>query len=464
MFKIDPKYQPDTMLMANRIISTLADAKSPLKGRVSLFNNKGLIWVGTALKVAYLGLAIAAIYVVEKAKEFYFKKIKRVVPEDDHPISDIHRLFNEYDNVVPDSQNDSKRKLQAQVNADISRLRNEKEVRKNCRRFIQEENLFSNLKAKQPGMTEIQREEREHEKTEKYINQALSVYSSSYEHYAPVVVEWTHALLETALASEPPKRLVFMARDGTAPYKVAKFLKEKYPEKYGKVPISHVYTSRVLVTSSMKSENGKELFRKYLSDKGVKSGESLLFVDVGFTGSTINDIKSMLNPITDKVEFTYLVSLNEKCTGFMADYHNRLEAVPSAGSNLAIHWLEDTHQKVVNSPSHLVECELGKVRPNTKAGVKNEGDQVVFKGLKSNGHTKYEKLTCKESMPKSYLFKVMGFKAIMDYAAKSAPTPYLRGEAPAIAHRQADPASKAIFDQFLMLFRNQERRSIVKHV
>lgn len=465
MFSIDPKYQPETMFLANKLITLIADAKHPLRGRISILNNKGAIWVGTAIKVAFYAVKIAAIYVYEKGKEFYLKKIKREAPKAKLPVEDVSRLFNaNYEASESVSPTNMGKQLEAQVNSDISRLSNEKEMRRYCTRVIKEEKLFETLAPKHSSLSRFEKEEKIEVKREKYINQALSVYSSSYEHFAPVVLDWAHSLLETAASTEPPQRLIFMARDGTAPYKVAKLLKKKYPEKYGKVPLTHVYTSRELVGWSMENDQNKEMFRKYLTQNGLKQGESVIFVDVGFEASKKPDIESMLKPITENIQFSFLISINKKVNGFVADYDNRLEAIPRAGQNLAVHWLEDTHQKVVNSPTHLVECESGIVRPNTKAGVKEKGEPPKTIGKKPNGQTKYEKLTCKEKLPKSYFFKLLGFKAIMDYAAKSGPTPFLEDKTIAIANRKATPAQVKALDQFLMLFRNRERRSIVKHV
>lgn len=393
IFNLRPKYFTKTMNLINIARSQFEDAK-----RHKLEKNQkikvSLHWIKTSVILGAIGVAIVSSWIFESIMM--------------KPIS----LLFDY------------KKSSNQVSEDISKIQNVDELRNYCHQFVKDQELF---KDKTPV------------KINKYIDRALSTYGSTYDVYGPVVMEWAHSLLETAKTYEPPQRLVFMARDGIAPYKVAKLLKERHPEKYGDVPLSLVYLSRKVINWSITNE---DRLRDYMVQRGVKQGEACIFVDVGFTGSMIKSIKKALHNVTANIRFAYLVSLTQDANGFMSNMETRLDSVPQAGVNPAVHWIEDTHQGIVDSPTSLV-VEGDRIRPNTKAGIK---------------------MTCKETYPKSYLYKTLGFKAIMDYAESHfVATDYLEKGSKPQPYRMADESTKCKFDAFLSLYRTGERVSYAQH-
>ncbi len=184
------------------------------------------------------------------------------------------------------------------------------------------------------------------------IEQILAYYSRSYAVYGPIVRAWTEHLLEKAHREN--KKLVFLARDGTVPYKMAKKLmergeyREKYPNLTSPGSIGLAYFSRKVVHSS------RELLKEYVkTELGLQEGDSCLFVDIGFEGSMIDTIRKELSGI--EIEFHYLISLTDRASGFLATPDAHLTSVSCAGGNLGIHWLEDSHQGALKSPRQLVK-------------------------------------------------------------------------------------------------------------
>lgn len=209
---------------------------------------------------------------------------------------------------------------------------------------------------------------------EQCIERIIASCGRSLKIYGPIVRAWTEYLLEKAHREN--KRLVFLARDGIAPYKLAKKLmaQEEHQKKYpgmadnGKLVLA--YFSRALVSSSTKTEEGLQLFKEYAEKElGIRPESKYIFVDIGFTGSMIKTIRAAL-PST-AIEYEYLISMTEEANGFLATQEMQLGSVPSAGRNLGIHWLEDTHQGNIKSPSHLVRVG-DRIYPNTKQGTKKE--------------------------------------------------------------------------------------------
>lgn len=213
------------------------------------------------------------------------------------------------------------------------------------------------------------------------VFETISCYARSSEVYGPVVVAWVEYLLNKA--NQGNQKLVFMARDGIAPYKMAMEMMQepdyqsKYPNLVGDDKIALAYFSRKVVDHAQSSDQNKALLQKYVTQLGISDGDQCIFVDIGFTGSMITKLRDMLPGIT--ISFDYLISHTPNADGFIFSANDpslankqpgslhtiQSIAYKAAGSNLATHWLEDTHQGVGESPTHLVEKE-GKIYPNTK--------------------------------------------------------------------------------------------------
>lgn len=245
------------------------------------------------------------------------------------------------------------------------------------------------------------------EQYEEFLRDIMAYYARSSEFYGPVALAWTECLLEKA--NKDNRKLVFCARDGIAPYEIALKLmqrpdyQQKYPNLVGEEKIVLAYLSRAVVTESNRTAENKETFHKYLNQLGIRDGDQCTFVDIGFQGSQINNTRSILKFNNHNIDasFSYLLSHTDDAEGFIIseDDSRRTEQeafkqLPSimsilykrAGSNLATHWLEDTHQKNVKSPSRLVKVEENgkiKVYPNTlvpgaKEFVASKGSKEYF--------------------------------------------------------------------------------------
>lgn len=300
-------------------------------------------------------------------------------------------------------------------------------LRREIKEYIRSEGLFTD---KTPA------------EVERYINRAISTYFSSKKHYAPRVIEWAHSLFETALSSNPPKRLVFLARDGIAPYEVAKKLKENYPDKYGNVELSLLYLSRKVVSDS----DSQALLEEYARQEGLQDNEHCVFADIGFFGSMIDTIKGKLQNLTQNIDFTFFISVTPKSRGYMGDPNFELPAITWAGGNKAAHWLEDTHQNVFSSPHKLVRAADGRIYPNTI-----NPDQAPE--------------TCKEKETESYLYKHFGFKCILDEVEKDArPTSFVKNLTSTPEEwRRVDVATQNAFNSFVERFKTGERTSYSGH-
>lgn len=404
---LKPKYNHLSMGLLNKCNEVLVNHnQQKIHHSQNRFKHitKAINSISNGLKLAAYAIAFVATYVFEKCRE-------------------------------SSCRSEFQRKTKTQVLSDIagfnSQQRNMDTVQKEIREFINTEQLFLN---KSP------------EKIAKYEQQALSSYASSYMNYSPVVIEWVHSVLETAMASVPPKRVVFLARDGIAPYEVAKILQQKHPKKYSKVPLSLLYISRKVKDWATENETNKKLFIEYVKQEGLKFNEKCLFIDVGFLGSMIQPVKQMLKDLTPDIQFGYLVSHTQEAHGFMANMEVKLESVKAAGNNAAVRWLEDTHQGVKNSATKLTKDEKGIIHPYI---------------INKKGHS-----TCKEENPKSYLYKYFGLKAVIDGANdKNLNTQYIK-DLNGIPQQwnMATQKSKEIFDQFLMQYFNGKRSSFTKHI
>lgn len=326
-------------------------------------------------------------------------------------------------------------KIENQIRTDIANFKSEHRnltsIQEEINKFVIDEQLFL---------------DKDPEQIAKYEKRALSCYASSYMHYSPVVIEWAHAVLETAMAFDPPKRAVFLARDGIPPYEVAKILQKKYPEKYGQVPLSLLNMSRKVVDWAGANEENAQLFIDYVKQEGLKLDERCLFIDIGFYGSRIWQIKDLLKDLNLDIQFGYLVSHTPKAQGFMGNMTTTLESVKIVGSNPAVHWLEDTHQGVNNSPSRLFRDHTGIIRPYI---------------TDEKGST-----TCKVAIPKSYLYKMFGLKAILDGANDMDLSTYYVSDLSTMPKQwnMATHKSKEAFDRFLKQYQNRDRISFTKHI
>lgn len=195
----------------------------------------------------------------------------------------------------------------------------------------------------------------------------LLSYSRSKTVYGPVARAWTEHLLDKA--NKENRKLVFLARDGIAPYKMARKLmatpeyQSKYPNVVGINQVALGYISRKVMESLSKSEERCAIFQEYAEKEiGIKKGQSCIFVDVGFAGSMIAPIRGKLP--NSKIDFEYLISLTDKANGYITAINRKIYPDTWAGQNPGSHWLEDTHQGNFKSPSELVKVEE-RIYPNT---------------------------------------------------------------------------------------------------
>lgn len=203
---------------------------------------------------------------------------------------------------------------------------------------------------------------------QEYVFKTMVSYARSNKIYGPIVRAWTEYLL--VKANKENKKLVFMARDGIAPYKMARKLmataeyQKKFPNLNVDRDIILGYFSRKGIKSSTTSEDNQKLFQEYVEKElGIQKGDRCFFVDVGYAGSMIDDIKGLLPDV--EIDFEYCISMTEKAKGFIAREDSRLNAVSSAWANPGIHWIEDAHQGNEKSSSGFVKVG-DHVYPNTK--------------------------------------------------------------------------------------------------
>lgn len=191
---------------------------------------------------------------------------------------------------------------------------------------------------------------------------ATSTYATTYTQFAPIIYDWTLSLMKRAKTEN--QHIVFMARDGLAPYRMAQIIQQSVPQLRS-LKISYVYLSRKVV------DGDRDMLKDYLNQELGKSSsrrnQNYLFVDLGFLGSMCSKIRSALKETNKdaKCEFEFLISTGKEARGFAGTMQQNLRAVRSAGKNRAVYWLEDTHQGLMKSPKRLVKDEHGKILPNT---------------------------------------------------------------------------------------------------
>jgi hypothetical protein len=248
--------------------------------------------------------------------------------------------------------------------------------------FVKKDSLFKNLKKE--DVTDAK-------------DVAMATYAVTNSHLAPVLLDWTKSLF--IRAKEENLRLVFMARDGLGPYKMARILQKEKPE-FASIPVSYVYLSRKVVAGS-KEKLSRYLLQEGISPDALKNNQRFLFVDIGFLGSMIPTIRKALSDIgvpsdpesvENKVDFEFCVSTGKGAHGFVGNLRSVLPSVTSAGQNRGVYWIEDTHQGVIESPSELIIGANGKLVPNS-----------VEKGI-----------SCKDSNELDYLCKKVALEALKD--------------------------------------------------
>jgi hypothetical protein len=265
------------------------------------------------------------------------------------------------------------------------------------------------------------------------VEKTKASYARSQEVYGAVAVKWVESLFEHA--EKTGQKLVFIARDGAAPFALAQNMMktEKYQNKFpgmaqeGRILMG--YFSRAIVNSSYATPEGQDRFKKYLKDEvGVQPGDKCLLVDVGFAGSMVDKVREMAGdprtleavaPYTrnievnaanpgSHVEFEYLMSTGtepsnfslEKASGFLSSVTNRISALPgNAGGLPGTWWIEDTHQGVIDSPKTLVEHTDGHIYPDTIV----PGQKKTCMNLDGNGEEYVVRRFSKKAIADAYL-------------------------------------------------------------
>jgi hypothetical protein len=269
---------------------------------------------------------------------------------------------------------------------------------------------------------------------------AKAVYATTYSQYTPVIAEWTRSLL--ARAKESNTHLVFIARDGLPAYVTATILQQKEHDP-SPVGLSCVYISRSI------AQGPSDALRAYLGGQSfvreaVEHKKKLLFVDIGFFGSTISDIRKALSGLgvssdpkasDNQVDFEYFISTSSRARGFAGNLLSILPSVESASRNRGVYWMEDTHQGVIGSPSHLVRDAHGDYVPNTVAACE----------------------TCKKSNVLDYLCKSIADIAIQDFAQDLSSSPSERHSGQSL-----DENMRVRFDKILLEWKGK-RFSYLDH-
>jgi len=270
------------------------------------------------------------------------------------------------------------------------------------------------------------------EDKEIWVELAMSAYASSREIYAPVTENWAKSLLDRA--AKDGKKLVFLARDGLAPYLVAQKLQQSDP-KYVDVKMCYAYISRkVAFDAAHRTVDGVPLLQKYMEQLGIEKDDDCLMVDIGFGGSMISTIKRDLRSLTGNIDFEFLVSKTPNASGFVGDLEHPLQALRSAGGNPATHWMEDMHQGIIKSPSKLVVTSDGQIVPNV----------LVGKGPD----------TCRETRPIDYMVRFWALQGVLDGVSNSSA---------AASMEMTAAKTKEVFDQFLLQLESRERLHLIKH-
>lgn len=346
--------------------------------------------------------------------------------------------------------------IEQQLEKDISLLEKEKadSLVREIKEFIDKENIII-----------------PHETSSIIIKKVLATYATSHTYFGPVITEWAACLLERGLKEE--RQLIFLARDGIAPYLAAQILKKQHAPKYEKVVLSLLPISRTLAYSSTQLDekicNSEVLVKEYvqrlkkrdpyllqkyiIQETGMQRGARCLFIDIGFSGSLITPITEQLEHLDIDMRFHYLISHTSRRKvkrrryeprAFLAHKEKRpLAVVDKAGGNPAVHWMEDTHQSVYASPKILIQEACGQVLPGILKK-DDEGTVYLEKGL----------ISCKHN-PEEFLMKTFGLKAVVDVVKA-------KGREFTQPSKEASEERRQHFTAFLEEF-HQERKLLIRH-
>ncbi len=206
----------------------------------------------------------------------------------------------------------------------------------------------------------------------------VSQCARSQRVYGPIVREWVDHLLEKA--SQNGNKLVFMARDGLPYYEVAKRLmetaeyKEKFPSLTRDGSIVLGYFSRNVVKSADGSNEGREIFRRYIAEElHIQPGDRCIFCDIGFSGSMVKPIRDLIPDV--QVEFNFLVATSNRAEGYLGNPSKPLPHLETAASNMGVRWLEESHHGNIASATKLIVDDQGHVRPDTLSPKKVRFDE-----------------------------------------------------------------------------------------
>lgn len=192
-----------------------------------------------------------------------------------------------------------------------------------------------------------------------YVDIAAAAYGRCLESYMPIAIKWVHSLLEKANAEG--KHLVFLARDGIAPYKIAKRIlaNEQYQKLYPNLSSKSItlawFNRKILATLE------KDFALKYSKQLGIPEKKPLIFVDVGFNGSLIKPIRTLFSEV--ECDFEFFISFTDQAHGFAGANNDRLPGFPTHIC-LSLYWIEETCQGTTCSAASLVEHN-GKIYANT---------------------------------------------------------------------------------------------------
>lgn len=290
------------------------------------------------------------------------------------------------------------------------------------------------------------------------IRHVGATYARCHHFYGPIAAQWVDKLLLEAQKED--KRLVFLARDGTGPFKLAKNLMQQYPNRYNGIkPPVLLYLSRKVVAecyrentkkkkySKEEKAEGWQKFRDYIKEQGIEEGAKCMFIDVGFAGSMAPKIVDMVNsplpgkgaetqpdqPITVQFEFLISTKTHQKTkghdvivTGFIGTPKNKLKAIPDGNMNPAVNWLEETHQGVLSSPSELVKLNAVEATLRARSAHKDWDEAKIqsklaklqVPGEVAGTYQTIHPVTKQPGIKESCLPRVANRKKLLNYLAR----------------------------------------------
>jgi hypothetical protein len=222
-----------------------------------------------------------------------------------------------------------------------------------------------------------------------YVDIAAAAYGRCLESYMPIAIKWVHSLLEKA--NTQGKHLVFLARDGIAPYQIAKKIlaNKQYQKLYPNLTsksITLAWFSRKILAKAQ-----RDFVLKYSKQVDIPEKKTLIFVDVGYSGSLINPIRTLFSEV--ECEFEFFISFNDEAHGFAGTNKERLSGFPGTWC-LSLYWIEETCQGTTCTADALVE-HGGKIYANTNI----PGQKITYK-----------------DNPLNYLIRKVSMWAVKDYS------------------------------------------------